>query len=75
MTGGMEPEVKKYLKKVLHSLFAGLLWLLVNVTAGIYYGLAFHEGHKAIINILFYFWLALSLGLLLWYYYRVWKTH
>ena len=65
MTSGMEPEVKKYLKKVLYSLMAGLLWLMVNVTTGIYYGLAFHEGKRTITNILFYIWLAISLALLL----------
>lgn len=73
MASEIEPEVKKYLKKVLYSLTAGLLWLLVNVTAGIYYGYAFHEGKQTYSNVLFYLWLAGSLGLLLWYYYRTWK--
>lgn len=73
MAFGMDPEVARYFKKIINSLFAGLLWLFINITGGIYYGFAFHEGQRTIVNILFYVWLAGSLALLLWYYYRVWR--
>jgi FtsH-binding integral membrane protein len=73
MDSGMEPEVRQYLKKVLNSFMVGLLWLLVNSTLGIYFGLAFGGNYSVIVNILFYVWFAASIGLLLWYYYRVWK--
>ena len=72
MAFGMDPEVTKYFKKILNSLFAFLIWMFINITGGIYFGLAFREHFPLIINILFYLWLALSLGLLLWYYFKVW---
>ena len=73
MDSGWDPEVKQYLKKVLNSFMVGLLWLLVNSTLGIYFGLAFGGTYSVVVNILFYVWFAASIGLLLWYYYRVWK--
>ncbi|TAL46964.1 MAG: hypothetical protein EPN92_05315 [Chitinophagaceae bacterium] len=73
MAFGMDPEVAKYFKKILNSLFAGLLWLLLNITGGIYYGFAFNEDGLTIVNVLFYAWLIISLALLLWFYYRVWR--
>lgn len=73
MTSGMEPEVKRYLKKVLNSLMAGLFWLIANATAGIYFGLAITDHGISLENILFYLGLAVSLGILLWYYYHTWS--
>lgn len=73
MAFGMDPEVAKYFKKILNSLFAGLLWLLLNITGGIYYEFAFNDGGLTIVNVLFYVWLIISLALLLWFYYRVWR--
>ena len=37
----MEPEVKDFLKKVLQSVFTGLLWMMINMIAGIYFGWMF----------------------------------
>ena len=73
MPFGMDPEVTKYFKKILNSLFAGLMWMFVNITAGIYCKLAYGNAYSGIVHIGFYVWLAASLGLLLWYLYRVWK--
>ena len=68
----MDPEVAKYFKKILNSLFSGLMWLFINITAGIYFELAYSNYYPSIVHILFFVWLAGSLALLLWYYYRVW---
>ena len=68
----MDPEVAKYFKKILNSLFAGLMWLFINITGGIYFGLAFSNEYPLFVNILFYVWLAASLILLLWFYYKTW---
>ena len=73
MTSGMEPEVKRYLKKVLYSFMVGFAWLFVNAMLGIYFELAFND-MPVIVNILFYSWLVFSLYLLLRYYYKVWKN-
>ena len=72
MVFGMDPEVTKYFKKIIRSLFAGLLWLFINITAGIYYQLAYSSNFTSFIHILFFIWLAASLVLLLWYLYRIW---
>jgi membrane protein DedA with SNARE-associated domain len=72
MPFGMDPEVAKYFKKILNSLFAMLMWMFINITGGIYIGLAYSDNFPVYVHILFYIWLAISLALLLWYYYRVW---
>jgi ABC-type glycerol-3-phosphate transport system permease component len=73
MSQGMETDTKKYLLKVLNSLFAGLLWLALNVLGGLYLGYAIIEKKLSISNFLFFLWFLLSLAALLYYYYRTWK--
>jgi len=73
MPFGMDPEVTRYFKKILNSLFAGLMWMFINITAGIYFELAHSSVYPGYVHVLFYVWLVMSLGLLLWYLYRVWK--
>jgi len=68
----MDPEVKKYFRKIIYSFSFGMLWLTANVTAGIYFGLAYNND-QPIFMILFYTFFVLSLFLLLRYYYRTWK--
>jgi len=70
----MDPEVKKYFIKILYSLSFGLLWMALNVTAGIYWGMAIISNGLSILNVLFFVWLLLSLVLLLYYYYRTWRS-
>jgi len=68
----MDPEVTKYFRKILRSLFAFLMWLFINVTAGIYFELAYSKNFSSLVHILFFIWLTLSLFLLLWYLYKIW---
>jgi hypothetical protein len=70
---GMDPKVARYFKKILSSLFAGLMWLFINVVAGIYFELAYSTNYPSIIHVLFFLWLAASLGLLLWFLYKTWS--
>jgi hypothetical protein len=74
MSNGMEPDVRKYLWKIVYSLFFGLLWLFSNSIIGIYFGYGIIEGKPSLGNFLFYTWLAGSLAALLWYYYLIWKN-
>ena len=69
----VEPEVKDFLKKIVQSIFMGLLWLTLNMIIGIYNGLLFIEEKIRPANILFYIFLAGSLAGLIWFYYRTWK--
>ena len=73
MPQGMEPDTKKYLLKVLNSLFVGLLWLSLNVLGGLYLWYGIIEKKLSLYNIFFFVWFLLSLLALLYYYYRTWK--
>ena len=70
---GIDPEVKRYFRKIVMSFSYGLLWMLVMSTAGFYFGLAIvdHEVHWY--NLLFYSLFLLSLLGYLWYLYKTWK--
>jgi hypothetical protein len=74
MERGFDPEVVRYFKKIMSSFFLGLLWMLTNVTAGLYFGLAYlQHGKWNLANLLYYFFAVISLSALIWYYYRTWK--
>jgi hypothetical protein len=73
MPQGMEPDARKYLFKVLNSLCYGLLWLILNVLSGLYWGYGIIEKRLSVSNILFFTWFVLSLAALLYYYYRLWR--
>jgi hypothetical protein len=65
---GLEPEVKDFLKRIVWSVFFGLLWLMLNTTMGIYFNLLFVEDKIRIGNIAYYLFLLLSLAGLIWFY-------
>jgi hypothetical protein len=71
---GMEPEARRYLKKVLNSIFVGMFWLIAVMFFGIFLYAAFPvHGRIDGINIAFYIFFLVSLAGLVWYYYRMWK--
>lgn len=70
---GMDPQVKMYFRKIMKSFSAGLLWMLVFVTAGLFFKLGHVSSGWHWYNALFYGLLVLSLLLLLRFFYRVWK--
>jgi len=69
----MDRNVKKYFRKVLFSVALGFGWMIGCATAGIYFHLGYWNTNPAIVPILFYSCMAITLGLLLWWYYRTWK--
>lgn len=71
MEQGWDPEVKRFFLKIINSIAIGLLWLMAALTAGLYFGLAYHS--NIVYIILFYVGLIVSLAFLLRYYYRMWK--
>jgi len=73
MESGWDPEVKKYFRKIINSIFLGMMWLMSGVTAGLYFGLAYRSDVSIFYNILYYVFLAGTLALLLRYLYRTWK--
>lgn len=70
---GMDPEVKKYFRKILNSFSVGALWLIGIATLGIFFQLAVVKGTIKWYNVLFYFILLSSLLVLIRYYYKAWK--
>ena len=69
----MEPDAKELLVKVSKSLGTGLIWLMINMTAGIYLGWLFFGDHMTVGNYVFYAFMILSLAGLIWYNVRLWK--
>ena len=69
----MEPEIRAFLVMVMQSVSLTLLWMLVNMTLGIYYNLAFPEGPLSIWNVLFYVFFLVTMVLLLVYLRKRWK--
>ena len=69
----MEPETRAFLIKIANTLFMFLFWMMINSTAGIYFGYAFPEKNIGIGNIIFYLFFLASIVFLLWYYARLWK--
>ena len=60
----MEPDVALFLKKIVWSLSAALVWMLVNTL--------FEEGHS-LGSVIFYGWLVASVFLMLKLYRKWWK--
>jgi hypothetical protein len=70
---GMDPEVKKYFRKIMNSFSLGLLWMLIFSTAGLFMGLGIIRNGLQWYNILFYIIAIASFIGLLFYFYKVWK--
>lgn len=71
---GMDPEVKKYFRKILNSFSFGALWLISIATLGIFFQLGIIKGMVKWYNILFYIVLLFSLLVLIRYYYKAWNN-
>jgi len=69
----MEPEVREFLVKIMQSISMGLVWLLINMSIGIYYGYAFFEGSPTIGNYIYYIAFLVSLVALILYLKKKWK--
>jgi hypothetical protein len=71
MEQGWDPEVKKYFQKIMNTIALGLFWLMAVLTAGLYFGLAYHP--NTLYSVFFYIGFVASLFFLLRYYYRIWR--
>lgn len=69
----MDPEVKVFLLLIINTLSMGLVWLLLNMTLGIYFNLAFFEKSPSLGNILYYTFFLVSLIFLILYFRKKWK--
>ena len=73
MESEMEPDVKEFLVRIMQTISMSVVWLLVNMTLGIYFNFAFFEHTPSIWNYLFYLWFLISFALLLYYFHKKWK--
>ena len=69
----MEPDVRAFLLKVAQSISMGALWLLINMSIGIYFGYAFFEGSPTLGNYIYYAAFLISLVFLISYLRKKWK--
>ena len=69
----MEPEVKAFLLLIVQSLSMAMLWMMVNMTAGIYFDLAFFDTQVTIWNIIYYIFFLTTFVLLINYLRKKWK--
>lgn len=71
----MEPEVRDFLQKIVWSLTAAMIWLLVNTLFGLKFGFAIVDESHRVGNILFYCWFFASFFILYRLFKHLWKTH
>ncbi|MEP7258991.1 MAG: hypothetical protein ABI687_11390 [Flavitalea sp.] len=71
----MEDDASNFLKKIVKTLSAALIWLLMIAITGIYFGWMFFSETPSTGNFIFYAWMILTLGALLRYLFITWKDH
>lgn len=68
-----EPDVKLFLLRIVQTISMAIVWLLVNMCAGIYFDYAFFDGAPSLGNYIFYIWFLLSFVWLIIYVRKKWK--
>jgi hypothetical protein len=71
----MEPEVREFLQRIVWSLSATLVWLLINTIAGLRFQLAVFEKAHQLGTIIFYSWFLGSFFILFKIFKNLWKKH
>jgi hypothetical protein len=69
---GFEPEVRDYLRRIVLSFVLGLIWLVLNMTLGIYLGWMFFFDRPTAGNFIFYIFMFSTLVLYCWFLRRTW---
>jgi membrane-anchored protein YejM (alkaline phosphatase superfamily) len=69
----MEPDVRAFLMCIVQTISMGMMWLLLNMTFGIYFNFAFFENTPSTGNIIYYIFLIGSFTFLVFYLRRKWK--
>ena len=70
---GMDPEIKRYFRKIANSFSVGLIWLLTVATAGLYFNLGIVRNGLHWYNIAFYLIALVSFIALISYFYKAWS--
>jgi hypothetical protein len=69
----MEPDAREFLVRITKSISMVVLWMLVNMTFGVFFDFAFIHSSITLGNITFYIFFLGSLSALVWYLLKVWK--
>ncbi len=72
--GGIDPQVKKYFRKIINSFSYGMLWMLAMSFLGLYFQLGFVADGFRWYNVVFYLVFLFTLFLLIRFFYRTWKV-
>lgn len=70
---GMEDETKGFLLRIVNTLSIVLIWMFINLIAGIYFGLAFFDNKPTLTNFIYYLFFLASLSALLLHLKKRWK--
>ena len=71
----MEPKIVIYLKRIVKTISIMLVWMIINARVGITTNYAFIEGKLTTANVLFYVWFVISLAVMLFMFYKLWKNN
>lgn len=74
MSSGMEPEIKRMLMKIVQVISVLTLWAMITIFFGLYLEWAMIRGSFNAFNAIFYVWFVISLTVLIYFFYRVWKS-
>jgi hypothetical protein len=69
----MEPEMQRFLKRIMLCIVATITWFFINMTAGLFSGWMFFRGSPGAGNYVFYAWFLVSLILLIYILIRLLK--
>ncbi|HMJ46293.1 MAG TPA: hypothetical protein VK498_03145 [Ferruginibacter sp.] len=70
---GMEDDTRKFLILIVNTIAIVLLWMIIQVLAGIYFELGFFQTSPGWKNILYYIFFAGTLFLMIRYLKKKWK--
>lgn len=69
----MEPDIRQFLLRIVQGISMTMLWLLINMTVGIYWGFAFFDNRPSAGNYIYYAAMAISFFFLLKYLGKKWR--
>lgn len=71
----MEPEIRAFFALIINCISRILLWMLIQVTAGLYFGLAYFDRGIRWPGIVYYLFLVISFIVLVKYLLRNWRRY
>jgi len=69
----MEPGIREFFRRISSTIGLLIIWMAINMAAGIKYGLAFYDDKIRWYNVVFYIWVIASFAALIFAYTKIWK--